>query len=250
MSRHDLSEECWLKIQPFLPVKNNLRGRPMVLQLRIFINAVCYVLKTGVPWRDLPAEFGPWKTAYNRFRSWSKESAWQTIFQLISNNAIDDICSLDGSIVRAHQDSCGGKGGPQGNCIGKSVGGNSTKIHAVVNEKKKPIFVGITAGQVHDVAVASEIIHNIQGKAVIADKAYDSNPLIDLIESKGMEAVIMPKENRKEKRDINKKVYSKRYLVECFFHDIKRFRRLASRYEKRGQHFFSMLCIACTLLWT
>lgn len=70
MARRVLDEKMWLKLQKLLPARTS-GGRPS--DDRRFIEAVCWILRTGAPWRDLPPEYGPWKTAYNRFNRWSKQ---------------------------------------------------------------------------------------------------------------------------------------------------------------------------------
>jgi len=67
-------------------------------------------LKTGAPWRDIPERYGPWKTTYNRFARWAKRGVWEKVFKELRID--DDVGSLiDGTVVRAHQDAAGGKGG-------------------------------------------------------------------------------------------------------------------------------------------
>jgi transposase len=78
---------------------------------RLFIEAVLYRAKTGLPWRDLPERFGPWKTIYNRFSNWSQKGHWATIFTELQLELDDTGSILDGSVVRAHQDASGGRGG-------------------------------------------------------------------------------------------------------------------------------------------
>jgi len=78
---------------------------------RLFIDAVLYRLKTGIPWRDLPQRFGPWKTVYNRFSLWSRRRHWEAIFKCLHVEFDEEGVLLDASIVRAHQDAAGGKGG-------------------------------------------------------------------------------------------------------------------------------------------
>ena len=78
---------------------------------RLFINAILYRAKTGVPWRDLPERFGPWKSVYNRFANWARKGHWETIFRALQYE-IDEIGSIvDGSVIRANQVAAGGKGG-------------------------------------------------------------------------------------------------------------------------------------------
>ena len=67
-------------------------------------------LKTGAPWRDIPERYGPWQTTYNRFARWARRGVWEKVFKALRID--DDIGSLiDGTVVRAHQDAAGGKGG-------------------------------------------------------------------------------------------------------------------------------------------
>ncbi len=78
---------------------------------RLFLDAVIYRLKTGVPWRDLPERFEPWKSVYNRFANWSRRGLWRHIFESLQLDVDDEGSIVDASIVRAHQDAAGGKGG-------------------------------------------------------------------------------------------------------------------------------------------
>jgi transposase len=78
---------------------------------RRFIDAVLFRARTGLPWRDLPERFGPWKSVYDRFANWTRKGHWAAIFRE-RQFEIDDVGSIvDGSVVRAHQDASGGKGG-------------------------------------------------------------------------------------------------------------------------------------------
>ena len=109
MRRHALTEEQWLRLQRVLPEQKT--GPASTLGDRQFIEAVLFRAKTGMPWRDLPERFGPWKSVYNRFNNWARRGHWATIFKELQLE-IDDVGSIvDGSVVRAHQDASGGKGG-------------------------------------------------------------------------------------------------------------------------------------------
>lgn len=77
----------------------------------MFVDAVLYRVKTGLPWRDLPERFGPWKSVYNRFANWAAKDHWSRIFRALQIEVDEDIAIVDGSVVRAHQDASGGKGG-------------------------------------------------------------------------------------------------------------------------------------------
>ncbi len=107
--RHALTEEQWRRLQAVLPKQK--AGPPATLGDRLFIEAVLFRAKTGMPWRDLPERFGPWKSVYNRFDNWAKKGRWELIFKALQLE-VDEVGSIvDGSVVRAHQDASGGKGG-------------------------------------------------------------------------------------------------------------------------------------------
>lgn len=109
MHRHALTDEQWDRLQRVLPKREtgpeSLRGD------RSFVDAVLYRAKTGVPWRDLPERFGPWKTVYNRFSRWAKRGVWRKVFKALQLQVDETGSIVDATIVRAHQDAAGGKGG-------------------------------------------------------------------------------------------------------------------------------------------
>jgi transposase len=109
MVRAQVREEQWAKIRAALAAWRGAgrRGRDD----RKFIEAVLWWRRTGVPWRDLPEEFGPWKTVFNRFDRWSKTGRWKQLFDALRTDPDDEWHSLDSTINRAHQHAAGGKGG-------------------------------------------------------------------------------------------------------------------------------------------
>jgi transposase len=109
MHRHALTDEQWRRLQAVLPKQK--AGPEALRGDRLFIEAVLYRAKTGMPWRDLPERFGPWKSVYNRFCNWAKKGHWATIFKELQLEVDETGSIVDGSVVRAHQDASGGKGG-------------------------------------------------------------------------------------------------------------------------------------------
>jgi len=85
--------------------------------------------------------------------------------------------------------------------------------------------------------------------ALLADKGYDVNALIELARSMGMEIVIPPKKNRIEQRDYDKDVYKLRHLVENAFLKLKQWRGIATRYAKNTASFLAAIQIRCIALW-
>lgn len=104
-----MSEEQWRRVEAVIPRQK--AGPDATRGDRLFIDAVLFRAKTGMPWRDLPERFGPWKSVYNRFNNWAKKGQWDAIFRALQLE-VDEVGSIvDGSVVRAHQDASGGKGG-------------------------------------------------------------------------------------------------------------------------------------------
>ena len=109
MHRHALTDEQWDRLQPVL--SKQLFGPRSKIGDRQFVDAVLYRAKTGIPWRDLPERFGPWKSVYNRFSNWSRRGVWKQVYKGLRVRVDKTGSIVDGSNVRAHQDAAGGKGG-------------------------------------------------------------------------------------------------------------------------------------------
>lgn len=125
----------------------------------------------------------------------------------------------------------------------------STKIHAAVDALGNPLRLLLSAGQVADITRATDLIQGIEASAVIADKGYDSDALVQTIQAAGALAVIPPRSNRKQLRHFDAHMYKDRNLVERFFNRLKQFRRIASRYEKLALNYLSILNLVCAYIW-
>jgi len=247
LPRHELSEAQWKRIEGLLPADHGRPGRPPHPN-RIIVAAILWILRAGAPWRDLPECFPKWKTVHTRFLRWSKQGVWKRVLATLAVDSDDEFNILDASIVRVHQDAVGGrKAGTE--CVGRSRGGPTTKIHAVVDGLGNPTKIELTEGQVHDVTQAPMMLEEATSTTVIADKGYDSNALVEQIESQGSRAVIPPRRNRLEPREYDRDIFKSRFLVEHFFQKIKRCRRVATRYEKLAVTFLGMVFLASILVW-
>ena len=141
------------------------------------------------------------------------------------------------------------KGGSE--AIGHSRGGPTTKIHAVVDALGNPVRLSLTEGQVHDITQAAELHGFVHHANVLADKGYDSDALIAVLEARACIPIIAPRDCRAgRRRRYDQHIYKDRFLVECFFQKIKRNRRLSMRFEKLSAHFLGMLTLASALIWT
>jgi transposase len=108
MHRHALTDAQWRRLERILPRQRV--GPRATRGDRLFIEAVLYRAKTGSPWR-LPDRLGPWKSVYNRLANWARRGHWGAIFRELQCEIDDTGSIVDGSVVRAHQDASGGKGG-------------------------------------------------------------------------------------------------------------------------------------------
>ena len=103
MRRHEISDADWARIQPLLPP----RPGPYALDRRS-LNAVLYVAKTGLPWRDLPDRFGPWNSVWRRSDRWSRRGVWAALFDALQDPDLEWLI-LDSTVTRAHPCAAGAK---------------------------------------------------------------------------------------------------------------------------------------------
>jgi transposase len=112
-----------------------------------------------------------------------------------------------------------------------------------------PVRVFVTEGTRADCTKAIELIENIDAEYLLADKAYDTDALIENAMDNGITCVIPPKRNRKDQRYYDKHIYNLRHLVENAFLHLKRWRGIATRYAKRSSSFLAAVHIRCLVLW-
>jgi transposase len=141
---------------------------------------VRWIGRTGAPWRDLPPELGNWHTTFTRFLRWAKKGVWERRFQVLSQDRDLEEVLFDSTVVRVHQPPPGlKKYGPQ--ALGRSRGGFSTKTHVLVDALGNPISFTFTGGEHADITQALALLGKVSGwAAVIADKGYDADALVNL----------------------------------------------------------------------
>ena len=247
MPRTMLTDELWEKLKQILRETGRVYNK---YEHRDTLEGILYRMRTGVQWRDLPEEFGLWNTVFRRFNLWSKKGILQKLFQCIASDNDPEWLFIDGSIVKAHQDSCGAVSDSD-ESIGKSRGGNSTKIHLVVDSVGLPVHFEISGGQVHDVTYGESLVSSSPNScSVTADKGYDSDKLREFIESKGSIANIPRKSNKKAgNAHMDWCLYKYRHLVENAFLKIKKYRAIATRYDKLARNYSSTVALAFVILW-
>ena len=244
--RYALTDAEWSIIQPILPAKP--RGVPRVDDRRV-LNGIFWILRSGAPWRDLPDMYGPYTTCYNRFVRWRRAGVWNGLLDAISNLRNADVQMIDSSIVRVHQHGACVKR-DEAHCTGRSRGGLTTKIHAVVDGQGLPVQLALSPGQEHDSLMAVELLSNLQSQGLLlADKAYDSDAIRKFVQDSGAWANIPPRRNRKNPICFSPHLYRDRNRVERFFNRIKQCRRIATRYEKLAENFLAFIKLAAIRLW-
>lgn len=133
--------------------------------------------------------------------------------------------------------------------LGSSRGGMSTKIHAVTEGLGRCIDFVLTEGQIHESTQMELLLKDKTPQNVLGDKAYDSNAIRNLLENMNAEAVIPCRSCRIDVIEYDRHTYKERHLVENFFQFIKRYRRVATRYEKTAKNYSGMIILACILQW-
>src|SRR3954466_1658813 len=110
--RFILSDTVWEKIEALLPGKKSDRG-VTAKDNRLFLEAVLWRVRAGLPWPDLPAEFGNWNNVFKRFRRWVRTRVFDRIFKALSGEPDFEYAMIDGTIVTVHQKASGAKGGAE-----------------------------------------------------------------------------------------------------------------------------------------
>src|SRR5271156_94350 len=211
MGRYGLRAEQWERIAQLLPGKEGDVG-VTAKDNKLFVDAVLYRYRAGIPWRDLPERFGDPINIHKRFSRWEKAGEDQA--------------------------------------IGRSRGGLSTKIHALVDALGNPTAFALSGGQAHDLVGADELLPAMAADLLIADKAFDADErVITLLAAKDKAVVIPPKANRKIARDYDRDLYKARHLIENFFAKLKQFRAIATRYDKTARNFLAGIHLTASAIW-
>jgi transposase len=229
------------------------------------------VLRTGAPWRDLPEWFGPWSTAWNRFRRWTAAGLWRRLLEALQRRADSEgrldwaTHFVDGTVVRAHQHAAGAAGGQDEEALGWSRGGFSTKIHVRAEGGGRPMAFVLSGGERHESRYVEALLATgrvrragrgrprlLPGQ-IVGDRGYSYPSVRRALARRGIRAVIPRRRDQRpgdrRHRPFDRLAYRDRNRVERLIGRLKQSRRVATRYEKRAGHFAAMLTLAAVLLW-
>lgn len=134
--------------------------------------------------------------------------------------------------------------------MGRSRGGLTTKIHALVDANGLPITLKLSEGQAHDGRSAADMLDDLgNGQILLADRAYDSDALRAVLAQRGAWANIKPMPGRRNVPAFSAFLYRYRNLVERFFSKLKHFRAVATRYEKHDANYLALVKLAASRIW-
>jgi transposase len=260
MAKPLLPDALWERIQPLLPKPKKRRfrypGRKRVDD-RKTLTGILFVLKTGIPWEDLPQEMGcgSGMTCWRRLHDWNKAGVWQKLHErfLAELNAADQIdwsrASVDSRSLRAL--GGGEKTGPSPVDRRKT----GSKHHVIVDGRGTPLAATITAANEHDVKQLEPVVDAVPAvrgkpgrprrrpKRLYADRAYDSNPHRRRLRRRGIRPMIARK-NTAHGSGLGKF----RWFVERTLGWLPRKRKLRIRTERKADMHEALLSIGCSLI--
>lgn len=180
--RYELSDYEWDVIRLMIP--NKPRGIPRVDDRRV-LHSIFQVFRSSAPWRDLLESYGPYTTCYNRFVRWRKAGVWDKIMDALTAAHDVAVQMIDTFIVRVHQHgAC--MAGNADQQMGRSRGGLTSKIHAVVDANGLPIQLGLTRGEAHDNRLCSVLLNKLHPHTMLlADRGYDADWIRALASQQG-----------------------------------------------------------------
>jgi len=213
------------------------------------VEAIFYVLRTAVAWRDLPACYGPWNSSYTRWRRWCALGLWQEILHLLSRHAVGRVRFVDGSHIKLHQFGTNPAGGQNAQAIGRTKGGLNTKLCVLVEGRGRMMAAVLAPGQTYEVEAAAPLLDTLKNVLLVGDKGFDVDDLRQQLLAQGCLASIPPRSSRRSPAWYHRGLYRQRHKVENFFQRIKVFKRVSTRYDKLALTFLNFILVAAVFDW-
>jgi len=221
---------------------------------RKFLEALHYFTLHNITWRALPAEFGPWNTVWKRFWRLSQNGVLMAFFEALADLSQTKglVNMFDSTVIRAHVSAAGAKGGQDGQALGRSRGGFSTKIHLKTDLDGFPLAFHLTGGEASDsrnFEVLLDIGPDEMPRAAVGDKGYDAKSNRDAARERSIAPVIPHRSNSAKRAKFFAKIlYKARARIEQTIGKIKRFKRVALRCEKTQINYASIVALACAFI--
>jgi transposase len=211
----------------------------------LVLESILFVLTEGCSWRAIDRPQARWNSVYQYFRRWCQRGVLKKVLTQFGPELAPGWHFVDSTHVKVHADGSNPAGGQALQAMGRTKGGLNTKIHALVNVRSQALVIGLSGGNQADVSLADELTECLpEGSTLIGDKAYDSSTLRQTAATKGIKTCIPARTNRITTVPFSATVYRRRYRVENFFERIKRYRRVATRYDKLAETFLGFVCLA------
>lgn len=213
------------------------------------VEAICWVMRTGSPWRDLPPVFGPWGSVYTRWRRWIAMGLWARLLRCLARNARGTLRFVDCSHIKTHQDASNPCGGQASQAMGKTKGGLNTKLAAAVDARGRLVAAIVDCGQRHDQRAVDALLPILRGRRLVADKGFDADSFARRLRALRIRICIPARANRRSPLPFHRGFYRQRHRVENCFQRLKKFRRISTRYEKLACTFLAFIHLAAVLVW-
>jgi transposase len=260
--RYMITDDHWATLGPAVSqAQRHTCGAKPELPDRAFFEALLYWARTGIPWRDLPAEFGSWDAVDHRFRRWVSSGSLAALFErLTADPVFGDLrrVFIDSTIIRAHQHAAGARrkakrigaersAAAQG--LGRSRGGFSTKVIMTAADEDTAIAVDVVPGQAGDAPRMKPMVDRTRRRVpvideVVGDKGFDGDRLRADLLARDIRPNIPARKNREGRWAWDPVGYRERNRVERLFGKAKQFRRFATRYEKLKATFLGVVHLA------
>ena len=211
------------------------------------VEAIFYVLRTAVAWRDLPPCYGPWN--YTRWRRWCALGLWQEILRLLSRHSVGRVLFIDGSHIKLHQFGTNPAGGQSAQAIGRTKGGLNTKLCALVEGHGRLVSAVLAPGQMYEVEAAAPLLAGLKNVLLVGDKGFDADALRQRLWTQDCLASIPPRSDRRAPAWFHRGFYRQRHKIENFFQRIKVYKRISTRYEKLAITFLNFILVAAAFDW-